>query len=849
MADLHQAVTLQLESSAPAEASALAAPDALDAVDAEASTQISEPGSPTLPEPILPSFLLPEVTPGRYLPGEVLGRGGMGVVTAVHDRVLGREVAVKELLQLPSAERLRPRFLEEARVTAQLEHPNIVPVHDLGVSPDGSLFFTMKRVGGRSLAEILAALQVQDPATVAEFSLVRLLTVFQQVCMGVGYAHSRQVLHRDLKPANIMIGDFGEVHVMDWGVARVGADAAAAPSPTLELPSQGPPLQTGSQPVLSLQAITRQRMTLAGAVVGTPDYMSPEQARGEAELGPASDIFSLGAILYEILTGRPPFQASTPLATLVRLSTEALLPPSQVARRPVPPEVEAICVRALDKEPIRRWGSARALFDAVEAYLEGSQERARRQREAEGLWAQAEAHRSDEELLRERATQVRGAAEALRAGTAPHAPLEEKRAVWALEEEVADLERRAQGEANEALVAAQLVLEVLPEHGPARQALAQHYFERLLVAEEHRVTADVLFCRAQVLRYDSGSLAGLLSERCPVRIETDPPGARLRLHPLVARDRRRSPGPVRAAGISPLELPDLPRGFYLLVVQAPGYDELRVPVEVGRAEQVSLALQLYRPAQVGRGFVHVPAGPFRMGDASRSSGAAAELSGSQALHRRELPDFAIARYPVTCEEYVRFLNHLAEQDPEAARRRSPREFSTSGHYWRPAPGGGYSIPIVDGDGDTWDPRWPVMGVSLDDALAYCAWASEQMGLSLRLPSEAEWEKAARGVDGRVYPWGDGFDPVFCKMRHSRPGPPSPEPVGSFVPDESPYGVRDLAGTVREWCGTELEPGLWALKGGAWNLHAHVCAAAHRQGHSPRAASPSIGFRLAHDLAR
>ena len=799
-------------------------------------------------------FLLLEQRADRYHETEVLGRGGMGVVVATRDRVLGREVAMKRLLDPSSASDLRSRFLEEARVTAQLEHPNIVPVHDLAVYPEGELFFTMKRVHGRSLGEILQARAAGDAATSAEFSLVRLLTVFQQVCMGVGYAHSRGVLHRDLKPANIMIGDFGEVHVMDWGVARVlsvqqaphtgghSAPQGAAQAPSLEDSFGDSP--TG--PVLSVRALTEERMTMMGTVMGTPEYMSPEQAMGLADVGPASDLFALGVILYEILTGQTPFRGPTAMATLLNVTTAVPRPPSAVAPdRETPPELEGICLRALAKQPADRQGSARELFDAIEAYLEGTAELRRRQREADVMWVKAQGHNQRVAALRARLDATLAQALALRQRLAPQDPVAAKRPLWALEDEAASLRQQARAEANEALNALHHALEHMPEHRGAREALARHHFERWTQAEEQRAEADVLFFRSQVQRYNDGQLDSLLRDTCPVVIRSQPPGAQVTLSPLSEVDRRCVAGPPAGWGTTPLALPAVRRGFYLLQVRAPGCEELKLPVEVGRQSEVEINVRVFRPGDLPEGFVHIPAGVFRMGDPFQARGAGEHGAGSLPLRSVPLPDYAIARLPVTVAQYVAFLNSLAAVDPRIALRRSPRDFGQ--HYWPIGTDGRFALPIVDRDGDAWDPRWPVMSVSLDDAQAYCAWRSERLGRTVRLPSEAEWEKAARGVDGRSYPWGDHFDPSFCKMRSSRPQAPVPEPVGTFPADESPYGVRDMAGTVREWCGTELEPGLWVIKGGAWNLHAHVCRASHRQGHSRRATTSSIGFRLALDL--
>ena len=229
---------------------------------------------PTLPEPVGmddPSFgALPADDPvslGRFQVLGELGRGGMGRVVEAWDPVMRRRAAVKLVIDPHStSESQLARFAAEAQITGQLQHPNIVPVYEMGLTPEGELYFVMKKVEGRSLRHLLRALRGGDEATLQEWPPTRLLGAFVQLCQAMAYAHERGVLHRDLKPDNVMLGAFGEVLVMDWGVARLVGDAveavARAPLPALSLPH-----------------------TMDGAAIGTPGFMSPEQARG-GDVGP-----------------------------------------------------------------------------------------------------------------------------------------------------------------------------------------------------------------------------------------------------------------------------------------------------------------------------------------------------------------------------------------------------------------------------------------------------------------------------------------------------------------------------------------------------------------------------------
>jgi eukaryotic-like serine/threonine-protein kinase len=296
----------------------------------------------------------------RYRFGERLGEGGMGEVLVAHDEHIGREVAVKRIRGLePTAEELS-RFLREARVQGRLEHPAVVPVHDLAIDRDGRPFFVMKRLTGTTLQELLVRLRAGAGADGGAAVRRRMLRAFVDVCLAIEFAHSRGIVHRDLKPANIMLGDFGEVYVLDWGVARALTEAADP---------GGPP--SGVQPAAAdLRLDTGD--TLVGTVLGTPAYMAPEQLAGE-RAGPAADIYALGCILYEIVAGAP-------LHTQRSVGEALLQPPARPsAQRPdAPPELDAICERATTVDLAARLGSARALGDAVQAYLDGDRDVAAR---------------------------------------------------------------------------------------------------------------------------------------------------------------------------------------------------------------------------------------------------------------------------------------------------------------------------------------------------------------------------------------------------------------------------------------------------------------------------------------
>lgn len=267
---------------------------------------------------------VPDLAGTRYRLVRYMARGGMGSVWLVEDTILQRRLALKVLDLVPSGEDLAERLLQEARILARLEHPGIVPVHDAGILLDGRAFYCMKFVEGQTLAEHIAGK-----------SLVERLRLLERVAEPVDFAHSRGFIHRDLKPENVMVGTFGEVLVMDWGLAKVGVTDPAA--------EVAKPFTSGRTP---------SHGTGQGSILGTPGYMSPEQALGKNEVDHRTDIYSLGAILWFLLT--QPQQGESPTAS-----------------GKLPHPLRAICEKAMAADPDARYQSAAELTGDLEHYLNG----------------------------------------------------------------------------------------------------------------------------------------------------------------------------------------------------------------------------------------------------------------------------------------------------------------------------------------------------------------------------------------------------------------------------------------------------------------------------------------------
>jgi serine/threonine-protein kinase len=295
-------------------------------------------------------------SPARYQRIRLHASGGLGQVYVARDQELGREVALKEIQDRHAHDPLcRARFVIEAEVTGGLEHPGIVPVYSLGHDPDGRSYYAMRFIRGESLKEAIeqfhnAAAKRDQSERTLQFR--ELLGRFVDVCNAIAYAHSRGVLHRDLKPGNIMLGKYGETLVVDWGLAKALNECELGEEPLR------PPSGEGSA-----------GSTRPGAALGTPAFMSPEQAAGQINLlGPASDVYSLGATLYCVLTGKPPFDEKDMPAFLKKVE-DGQFPPPHAERAEVPRALDAVCMKAMAVAPGDRYASPKELADEIERWL------------------------------------------------------------------------------------------------------------------------------------------------------------------------------------------------------------------------------------------------------------------------------------------------------------------------------------------------------------------------------------------------------------------------------------------------------------------------------------------------
>ena len=915
----------------------------------------------------------PQKIDGFHIIREI-GRGGMGVVYLAKEEPVGRHVALKLLpFSVTLNERTLKRFQREIRATAKLEHPNIVRVYTVG-EWRGQPYYVMEYIDGISLSSFLnqtrdasgyeagtvftssqreAAERVSERETIivaeeepddgrrsAESDesqsggaqgpherryFEEITQVVRDAAEALDYAHRQGVIHRDVKPSNLLLTREGHVRITDFGVAL------ETDSPTL---------------------------TETGVMVGTPQYMSPEQLLARrVKIDARTDVYSLGATLYELLTLTPAFRAHSREQLLLKIAVQDPKHPRRLNPR-APRELAVIALKAMEKNPDHRYQSAQFMADDLGRFLAGeailavppswptrfakfvrrhkalsaavaaaavclavggtmawrfaNQQRHRqfeklvrqaKQAEAKGRTDEAydhyrEAHgldqadtlvaaaldriKTDLRSLREAearkqreqqaATKIRDATSLIEdykaaAQAARHLheqidqawrdlqgihPLQTKKVdPDALEREIVEL-RRGQTNALRDAAAAfakangllHQALALAPGSKPARALLAALYFAALLDAEARRSDREAEAFHQLASVYDDGTLADRLKGDGTLTLDTEPQGAAVTLMRYEDDGQRLVLLPERDFGETPLKPEAIAMGSCLLVIEKEGFRPVRYPALVTRQAQLSVNVPLYTDEQIGAALVYVPAGPCVLGADPKAVDPLPTGTVS-------LPGFFIGRTEVTCGQYLEFLSSGAQVIDDYVPLACSRYPSKD--VWPRNPEGKFEIPqSISRD-------LPVFGVCPDGASAYCKWLSQKTGRVFRLPSAAEWEKAARGADGRFFPWGNQPMRDYCNAL--APGSVLPRDetpllarVASHPLDVSVYGAYDMAGNLWEVCSGRLResrvrnqlPSIPAKGTSAYGDYRTARLATRRHRYA-RSKSHIVGFRVLCEL--
>lgn len=758
----------------------------------------------------------------RYaLQGE-LGVGSIGRVFRAKDRALDRPCAIKilrpELLDHP---RHRPRFIREAWICARLSHPNIVSVFDFGAIDAGadrpSPCLVMSLLAGRSLRALLRA---------GEADLSRHISWMVQVCNGVAFAHGLGIIHRDIKPAHIFIGDFGQVVLTDWGLAKV----------------RRAPEEIGDLPPAPSRDVTR-----VGDIVGTPAYMAPEQAEGRIDsLDHRVDIYALGAILYEVLTGTRPYGASRSIDVLRAVREGPPEPPSRRApHRGISAELEAACLQAMARDPSERFASALDLAATLTACVE--------RREFEGaatldrleseptqpgahpgavsarILTEGRAQAAAFERQLEQAATQRTDTDRRRATLAWDASRAEREIIWRDEARAKQTLERTGWHLSQAVELLEKAMEDPARLAAARADLARVHRRAWRAAETSDDVVSAQYHRARAETFDDGALSAELAGRATLSILAQR-RATVDLCTVDDRGAVWSTGAQLRIGTTPMSGRTVIAARMLLRFTAEDGLKARLPVCLQPGESRVIELNLPDANAVPPGFIFICGGRFLRGSDDHAPGAALRDD-------VDVGSFAIQRDLVSWEAYFEFLEDRLAVGADITTH-LPRGRS------------GPRVIVADRtvswlNPEQVQPNSPIRSISHPDAVAYADWLGRRLGVTLRLPTEIEWAYAAGAPDGRTYPWGTRFVPGLADARARKAVGPSA--LDRFPDDESPFGMRSVAGGAREWTATVAEPGRYLLRGGSWRAWPDQCRIGARATAAADLTHRAIGMRLVADL--
>jgi serine/threonine protein kinase len=717
-------------------------------------------------------------TINRFSEVRTIGLGGIGSVLSGHESSLKRNIAIKILRPAyRSKKKFLNRFIREARATAQIEHPNIVPVHELGVMDELGVYFTMKKVEGENLRTLIHKIKEGNPEYVAKYTRTRLLEIFIAACNGVAFAHSKGIVHRDLKPANIMVGDFGEVLVMDWGLVKyIGDNNLADEDHKIDLETN----------IADLGVRDDSMITLDGSISGTPAFMAPEQAGGRInEIDERSDLYSLGAILYTILTLKSsPFDEKlTTNEVLSHVVNNYFSPPRKRSPKlKIPKELEAICLKAMRLNKADRYASVNDLIKDVRNFMENYPVKAypvplitrlaklcRRRPLVPSVlvvaifafltamamhyiesstrttsylkFADYSINQGNIYLVRARNTYMNIQDGIIREEDESHPERKYK-----LYEDLTKLEAEFNNQYDLAIEFLSRVEALGLKHEQITSNLAKIFKNRLEFSiltgnyNETRKLIEMLRLRRRKAFYDIiekdshlfESVKMIIQGEGKLSVNSTPPNVMVSGY---RTENFRDFDPENYESIfssqTPLENKKLAEGSYILIFQKPELPEIRYPLQIirGRIEKINVVI----PAVIPNGMAYIPAGTISLDSQTGDS--------LLSRHKIFVPGFFIKTHKVSFGEYLTFWKSLASQSDR-------RKFM--GKFISESEDRSY-MNLWDKDGilrEPFKPDMPVVGITGQAAKTYCAWLAGKTKMDCRLPDSDEWERAALGVAGR-----------------------------------------------------------------------------------------------------
>ena len=779
----------------------------------------------------------PSLEEKRYQWKHRLGVGAMGEVFRVFDQNLMRHVALKTIhQQFINDSEIEYRFIEEAQIAAQLQHPNIVPIYDIGRLPDGRLFFTMRELRGRSLREVPEE---------SNISLRRYVEIFFQVCSAIAYTHEQQILHRDLKPSNIMIGANDSVQVVDWGLAKNLGSMSDLTNPKI---------QTIRKSIYE---------TAYGSITGTPAYMSPEQADGTSSLCVESEIYTLGMILLTLLLKENPFKGTSISQTLKHLQSKKSLAVSALAEeknidllwnQPCKPLLD-ICVKALRPYPEQRYRSVQNMLAAAQNWMDGEEQK----HKASKLTSSAKQRIYEAERLKKIGLRQRSKSRKLMLGLKSWEHNERRKEGWDLHEQAEQNLHGSEVLKSEAEAQLMAALSYFPGFTQAHLVMAQQLQDKHKRAEEalnyKKAETISILLQHHVDKIPSTSshkskLNAYLKGQGAITIDTQPSGADIFLEQYIEQDRNLTPTPKIFIGTTPLKGHLLPMGSYRLTFQKEGFEDVLYPIQINREQhwnsippEKAIAEPVHLPVKgsIGDREAYIPAGWFWQGGDE-------EAYVPQVGKYVWLPSFVIQTQHTTVGEYLFDLNELIRTGNEELALnlapRSNRSLTGTEDFIFGRDESGLFFLRPDAEGDLWDPQWPMIALLHEQVTRYIQYRSHKDKCNWSLPNNAEWEKAARGTDRRFYVWGNLAEESWCNIEGSSPGQQLPQKSGSHPLDASVYGVLDMSGNVRDMT-RDLSPcktQYWS-RGSSWSTNLRSARCCSRVRYRMDNSFGNIGFRL------